>query len=259
MRVLIRADEISIANGTEIFSYEDDITPLNIITSDGQPRDIFGWIVYMSVNIDNIILDDNDFSYIVLQNITNNPKINFLNNDIAEFLGFYYDTVYEYDNSYGNGMNIYGNKTGYGRFLLEETIGEDMINTDGNMFNPHTSGGGWTVDGRSFREKNEINVTFWELETYGLTVKQAKDAVEFCERLGSNVDLVMRPACFPILEALYFQFLAKDDYLKPDDMKGYYKIKYEISERIKDSGLMTLNDRITYLTKNDDITFLERG
>lgn len=258
MRLLVRADEITIPLGEKILSYKDDSTPLNEIISDGQPRDIFDWIDFLKVDIVDIVIDENEMCYIVVPDITLNPVINFLNRDLADFLGFYYDSNYGYDNSYGNGMNIYGSYIGYGRFILEETIGENMIGTDGSMFQPHTTSGGWTVDGRSFREENQINITFWKLETYGLTVAQAKSAVEFSERLGSNIDLVMLPSCFPILEAVYFQFLAHEEYLKQDDMKGYYKVEYEVSERVRAGSALVMNDRLTYLTKNDDITFLER-
>ncbi len=262
MKFLINLKEFSIPSGSKIFEYVNDLTNEEIFSPDDTKRSLLDWCEYISTassNINKISLDINEFSVVVLNSILNNPRIGFFNDKLANAIGFTNSLMYLYNPAIGNGMNIYSDHWGLSRYVLEDLDNrENYIGTDGNIFQPHTVDGGWTISGRSYRPKNKINTVFWKLTTDGLTIKQGKEAVRFFENLGSNVDLEMKPFCFDVFDKLIFQVLAHKEYLKPDDIVGYYKVEFELSERLG-SGLLTLNDDATYITKNDDITFLTRS
>jgi len=261
MYFLISDKKFTIPVGMEIINYTDDINSETISSTDDTERSLIEWCEYISTNssyISSIELYKNEFSYVAVNDITHNPTIRFLNNELSESIGFKYGITYIHNNSIEDGMNIYANSWGIGRYVLENVEGDNFIGTDGNMFQPHQVTGGWTVSGESYRPVNKINTIFWKLTTDGLTQKQGKEAIKFFENVGSNHDFRMYPVCYDVFEKTVFQVLAHDEYLKNDDLVGYYKIDFELSERAG-SGLLTLNDDSTYITKNDDITFLVRS
>lgn len=266
MKALVVMKPFSIPAGMLIVNYFDDAltSSVNVSSPDDDERDIYEWIAYIVANssgyISDIDLGINEFTAVVVSDITANPVITFEHISIATFLGFQLSVGYEHDNQLSSGMNIFGSMWGLGRYIVDDADydSENDIGTDGRIFLPHETEGGWTVDGRSYREKNRIHTTFWKLETTGLSIAQAKQAMKFMENIGSNVDLIMKPESYDVFDKLYFQVLAHKEYIKEDDVPGDYAIEFELSERYGE-GFLTLNDDITFLTLNDDTTFLTRS